>query len=395
MTRRILVLAAIMLLLIGLAGWAIPSPEDTGALQEFIQLLEPCLAIEAIEVHPFEEPFPAQCYCMYYTSPFDCCGLDFGWYWESPESCGALYRVLEGSHPDCADLTDCADGSVLPMNPAMVIPIAEAFESIGFWINNASSNLPVVTDSLGHYFTNPERNWHQDVHAFAYVIDYSRINPNCICDCHGTSSDYQDKGRGYLLFWEDDCQLQDIDWRDLRVALLPCEQGCVCDTTPINLNTGEAAWEVLAPNTVTYVPAQPTTPNYYWTDGGDTTAQWIDHNGSSAGSNWVADPLGTYEYRVSFPLDPECCESCLLNLEFSADDHVTFYLDTPNGAAYDLSSYGCSHQSMTEAYWQMHTCSVDLLALCSMPGTYRLRARVTNDQTVTGLLVSGNVTCMP
>ena len=395
MSRRILVLATIMLLLIGLAGWAIPSPEDTGALEVFMNLLHPCLEIESIEAYPFEEPFPAQCYCMYYTSPFDCCPVDFGWYWESPESCGALHRVLEGVHYDCADSTDCTVASVLPMSPAMVIPIDEAFESIGFWINNASSNSPPVMESLGHYFTNPVHNWHQDVHAFAYVIEYSRISPQCICDCQGMPSDYAERGRAFLLFWEDDCCLEDPDWRDFRVALLPCEEACVCDTTPINLNTGVANWEVLAPNTNSFAQVYPTSPNYYWAESQDPTAVWVDHDGSSAGSGYADDPLGTYEYRVSFQLDDlECCTSCTLNLEFSADAHVAFYLDTPCGTTH-LSSYGCSVPSPWQAYQNMHTCSIDLLTLCTAPGTYFLRALVENVNTVTGLLVSGSVTCSP
>ena len=165
-------------------------------------------------------------------------------------------------------------------------------------------------------------------------------------------------------------------------------------TAPINLNTGVAAWTVVYPNGSGPVPAQPMLPNGNWVDSPDPTAVWVDHDGTSAGSGWVSDPLGTYEYRVSFPFDPDaCCGDCVLVIQYAADDRVQFFLDTPR-ATYELCRLddGCC-ALREEAYHELRTCSVDLCGLEDGRGTYTLRGRVENDATVTGFLVIGGVRC--
>jgi len=165
-------------------------------------------------------------------------------------------------------------------------------------------------------------------------------------------------------------------------------------TAPINLNTGVAEWTVVYPNGPGPVPAQPMLPNGNWVDSPDLNAVWIDHAGTLAGSGWVSDPIGMYEYQTSFDFNPDsCCGNCVLMLQYAADDHVQFFLDTPR-TTYDLCKLNAGCCALREdAYRKLGTCTVDLCSLEGGAGTYKLRARVENEATVTGLLVIGGVRC--
>jgi len=178
-------------------------------------------------------------------------------------------------------------------------------------------------------------------------------------------------------------------------VLIGVEGGATRCTTPrIELSTGVARWEVLAPNTDIYVPVQATLPNGNWVESPDRHAVWVDHDGTSAGRGWTRDPLGTYKYRVSFEIDTDaCCGDCPLTFQYAADDRIQLFLDTPR-KTYDLCAIepGCCGPE-DESYAKLHTCSVNLCDLNAGSGKYTLRAQVENDRTVTGLLIIGGVTC--
>jgi len=167
-----------------------------------------------------------------------------------------------------------------------------------------------------------------------------------------------------------------------------------CPTPRIDLSTGVARWEVLAPNSGRYVPVQATLPNANWVESPDRRAIWVDHDGTPAGKGWVTDPLGAYEYRVSFEINTDaCCGDCPLTFQYAADDAIELFLETPR-RTYDLCSLqrGCCGPG-EEAYRKLRTCSVNLCDLNAGSGKYTLRARVQNKQTVTGLLIVGGVSC--
>jgi hypothetical protein len=178
-------------------------------------------------------------------------------------------------------------------------------------------------------------------------------------------------------------------------VLINVEGGATRCTTPrIELSTGVARWEVLAPDSDRYVPVQATLPNANWVESPDRRAVWVDHDGTSAGRGYTNDPTGTYEYRVSFQIDTDaCCGKCPLTFQYAADDTIELFLETPR-RTYDLCSLqrGCCGPD-DQAYGKLRTCSVNLCDLDAGSGKYTLRAQVENDQTVTGLLIIGSVTC--
>jgi len=142
------------------------------------------------------------------------------------------------------------------------------------------------------------------------------------------------------------------------------------------------------------VSVKATSPNANWVESPDRRAVWVDHDGTPAGRGYTNDPTGTYDYRVSFEIDTDaCCGRCPLVFQYAADDTIELLLETPR-RSYELCTLqrGCCG-SDDGAYDKLRTCSVNLCDLDAGPGKYTLHARVKNNQTVTGLLIVGGVTC--
>jgi len=211
----------------------IPTPEQTGALQKFIALLEPCLEITVVV--PYEGcTFPAGKYCLFYTNdptvpPEPGSYYTFGWYPEEV-GCGALYVIVRGRSYNRCDPAKFTPGpdpwAVLPCEGwGLVIP--EALKRIGFWLDNPYPPTGAHPDTGGHYFTCKTRNWDGLSHAYIYQATYEWKEvcqaptvalARCKCDCCSPAP----RGTMYLIFWEDSCKGGDWDWNDFMVALIPC-----------------------------------------------------------------------------------------------------------------------------------------------------------------------------
>lgn len=227
-----MVLAILALaLLVWLEGGAVPTPQDTGALQLFIEKLKPCFEIIEIQVYT-KCTFPSGKYCLYYTEGPDrtepTAYHTFGWYSETL-GCGALYPIVRGQTYD-----RCTQNPIPGLDPASVLPcstgwglsIPAIFGEIGFWLNHPYPPLGKFSSTGGHYFTCTPRNWDGLQHVYIYSVHYN-LKPcligttpkRCMCDCDCV---LPDKGVMYLLFFEDWCRGGDWDWNDFMVALIPC-----------------------------------------------------------------------------------------------------------------------------------------------------------------------------
>ena len=209
------------------------TPEDTGALRTFIELLKPCLEIK--DVKPYNDcTLPAQTYCLFYTNdptlpPEPGSYHTFGWYSEEV-GCGGLYVIVRGRYYDRCNPAKFMPGpdpwAVLPCEGwGLVIPAV--FKKIGFWLNNPYSPTGAHPYTGGHYFTCKTRNWDGLSHAYIYQATYEwkevcrAMTPalvKCKCDCCMPTP----RGTMYLIFWEDWCKGGDWDWNDFMVALIPC-----------------------------------------------------------------------------------------------------------------------------------------------------------------------------
>ena len=212
------------------------TPEETGALQKFIAILEPCLEITVVISYK-SCTFPAGKYCLFYTNdptvpPEPGSYHAFGWYSEEV-GCGGLYVIVRGRYYNRCDPAKFTPGpdpwAVLPCEGwGLVIP--EAFKKIGFWLNNPYAPTGAHPYTGGHYFTCTARNWDGLQHAYIYEAAYKWKETcealgtvpiiKCTCDCCTPAS----KGMMYLIFWEDSCKGGDWDWNDFMVALIPCEE---------------------------------------------------------------------------------------------------------------------------------------------------------------------------
>jgi len=212
-----------------------PTPQDTGALDEFMALLgHTCLEIENPQPYrPFSDiGIPAGYYCLYYTNPKAgelSRGYDFGYFNRHNRRCwGAPRTLIEGQHWDCHDQFSTSNygPTLLPTDPALFVQLAEddgkptgATPYVFLWINGDwDEDYPVGPP--GFHTTADGYSWN-GLTAYAYTVDIMSVD--CLCQCMNSFGIFQQQEKAYLVFWEAGCHssLGQYTWRDFWVALFP------------------------------------------------------------------------------------------------------------------------------------------------------------------------------
>ena len=151
------------------------------------------------------------------------------------------------------------------------------------------------------------------------------------------------------------------------------------DGTPDAFGTTDTEWQVTGSPDFTTGQAVSIEPVSQWAT--VPTANWIDPYGTGG---WPApsDPLGNYVYEVDFEVpDTWGDDQCELRIsQWAVDDDATFELDGPSGTT--TLAQGSGHQTLKGPVSQPVG-----------PGQYTLRVLVSNNQTITGLLVDAELVC--
>ena len=171
------------------------------------------------------------------------------------------------------------------------------------------------------------------------------------------------------------CSHDDPPCRDRHVDLSTGTTNFVPDA----FGTTDTDWRVVSsPDGTTgqAVSVQPVGP---WVT--LTSANWIDPYGTGGWPTTV-DPVGNYVYEIDFEV-PDTWEEgqCELRIHnWAVDDQATIELDGSSGTT--TLDQGSGHTTLKGPVSQPVTA-----------GQYTLRARVTNNQTVSGLLVHADLFC--
>lgn len=161
------------------------------------------------------------------------------------------------------------------------------------------------------------------------------------------------------------------------VVRVPC---CRCvdgSQHRVNINTRTAPWRVRAPGSLAFLPVVPAT-NIAWTNA-LAPAGWVSHANGGLVGNYV------YELRIQVP---QCMIRGRVTISggFSADNGARLELVRPAGPAIALGN-------RPGPFGFLGVTNFPATALTA-PGTYILRATVTNLNGPSGFVLRGQVTVL-